>query len=132
VAEDRDQTTSAIAREHLLTGSLGMPGERIEAYRVTLPPAQKAGRHVHPGGVVGYVVAGEIVFEVADQPATVLRQGSVFYEPPGATIARFDNVSDTASAEFIAFYPLTGDQTLMTFLDGSPPSTTTRPEDEPA
>jgi hypothetical protein len=37
----------------------------------------------------------------------------VFFEPAGETIHRFDNLSDTEPATFIAFYLLTGDQPLI-------------------
>lgn len=113
MADEQDNTTSAITREHLLTGILGAHVERVEAHRITLRPGQKAGRHIHPGGVVGYVEDGEIAFEIEGQPTTVLSHGSAFYEPPGATIARFDNLSDMTAATFVAFYPLTGDQPLI-------------------
>jgi quercetin dioxygenase-like cupin family protein len=116
VAKDRNNSTDGVVREHLLTGAFGPLVDRIEVYRVTLQPGQKAGRHFHPGGVVGYVVDGEIALELEEEPpVTILRQGSVFYEPPDATITRFDNVSATATATFIACYPLTGDQTLITY-----------------
>lgn len=116
MGNNRDDSSSAIVREHLLTGAFGPQVERIEVHRVTLQPAQNAGLHFHPGGVVGYVVDGEIVFEIKGQPLTILRAGSAFYEPPDATISRFDNLSETAPATFIAFYPLTGDQALITYV----------------
>jgi quercetin dioxygenase-like cupin family protein len=113
---DRD-SKNGIARVHLLTGAFDAHIDRIEAHRITLQPAQQAGRHSHPGGVVGYVEDGDILFEVEGQPATRLHGGSVFYEPPGVVIARFDNASDQAPATFIAFYPLRGDQALISFLE---------------
>lgn len=115
MANDQHESISAVAREHLLTGAFGPQVERIEVHRITLQPAQKAGLHFHPGGVVGYVVDGEIAFEIKGQPVNTLRAGSVFYEPPDATISLFDNLSETATATFIAFYPLTGDQALITY-----------------
>lgn len=115
MTQGRNDSPDGVAREHLLTGAFGPLVERIEVYRVTLQPGQKVGRHFHPGGVVGYVVDGEIAFEIEEEPpVTVLRQGSVFYEPPDATISRFHNVSETATATFVALYPLTGDQALIT------------------
>lgn len=119
MADDQDNNTTAgaTAREHLLTGAFGAHVERIEAHRITLRPRQKAGRHVHAGGVVGYVESGEVAFAIEGQPAAVLHRGSTFYEPPGATIARFDNLSDSAAAIFVAFYPLTGDQPLISSVD---------------
>jgi quercetin dioxygenase-like cupin family protein len=101
----------------LLTGLLNAHIDRIESYRITLQPAQRTGYHFHPGGVVGYVVEGDILYEIEGQPATRLQAGSVFYEPPGVVIARFDNASDTAPATFIAFYPLIGKQALITMVE---------------
>ena len=113
--EHRDGKES-VARVHLLTGSFGAHIDRVEVHRITLQPRQQTGRHSHPGGVVGYVEDGDILFEIEGQSATRLHNGSVFYEPPGVVIVRFDNASDTATATFIAFYPLTGDQALISMV----------------
>jgi len=80
---------------------------------VQLPPGQPAGPHFHPGPVTGYVESGLIAFEPDGQHARELRPGDVFVEPAGETIHRFDNLSDTQPATFIAFYLLTGDQPLI-------------------
>ncbi|MDQ6906920.1 MAG: cupin domain-containing protein [Chloroflexota bacterium] len=104
---------NVVAREHLMTGAFSAQIDRIEAHRIALMPGQRGGIHSHPGGVVGYIVDGEIIVEIAGHSPVTLRSGDVFYEPPGATISRFDNASDTATATFIAFYPLTGDQPLI-------------------
>ena len=116
MTHEQHETPSAIMREHLLTAALGTHVERIEAHRITLEPTQQTGRHVHPGGVVGYVVDGTIAFEIAGYPAMTLEPGTVFFEPAGVVITRFDNTSDTAPATFIAFYPLKGDQVLIASL----------------
>lgn len=105
-----------IAREQLVTGAVADEVERVELWRVTLPPGQVAGRHTHAGGVSGYVLDGMIVFELAGQPARRLEAGSAFFEPPGATVLRFDNVSDSRPATFLACYPLAGDQPLIESL----------------
>src|SRR5215472_17332132 len=97
-----------VTRVHLLTGLFDAHIDRIEVHRITLQPSQQAGHHIHPGGVVGYVEDGDILFEFDGQPARRLHNGSVFYEPPGVVITRFDNASGTATATFVAFYPLTG------------------------
>ena len=115
--KDSQDSAGAIVREHLLTGAFDAHIDRVEAHRITLQPAQQTGRHAHPGGVVGYVVEGDITFEIEGWPATTLRRRDAFYEPPSATIARFDNASDTATATFVAFYPLTGDQALISMSD---------------
>jgi len=114
---DSHDSAGAVTREHLLTGAFDATIDRIEAHRIDLRPGQKAFRHVHPGGVVGYVVEGEITFEIDGRPATTLREGNAFYEPPGATINRFDNASNGATATFVAFYPLDGNQALICPID---------------
>jgi quercetin dioxygenase-like cupin family protein len=102
-----------IRRTTLLTHPLHAPPDRVEAYRVELPPGQAAGPHVHPGPVAGYVETGLIAFERDGQPVRELRPGDVFFEPAGVVIRRFDNASDSQPAGFIAFYLLTGDQPLI-------------------
>jgi quercetin dioxygenase-like cupin family protein len=105
-----------ITREHVLTADLtGRAAriDRVETHLVTLPPGQATGLHTHPGGVTGYLTGGRVVFEVDGQPAQELRAGSAFYEPAGATILRFDNLSATEPATFVGCYLLTGDQPLI-------------------
>ena len=46
-------------------------------------------------------------------PRELRRPGDSSFEPAGETIHRFDNLSDTQPATFIAFYLLTGDQPLI-------------------
>jgi quercetin dioxygenase-like cupin family protein len=102
-----------IRRTMLLAGLLSGAPERVEAYRVELPPGRAAGRHFHPGAVTGYVESGLIAFEREGQSVLELRPGDVFFEPAGETINRFDNLSESEPAVFVAFYLLTGDQPLI-------------------
>ena len=46
-----------------------------------------------------------------------LGPGNAFFEPPGTEVSRFDNLSATETATFIAYYLLTGDQPLITFSE---------------
>jgi quercetin dioxygenase-like cupin family protein len=107
---------NGITREHVLTADLtGRVDriERVETHLVTLPPGQATGLHTHPGGVTGYLTGGRVMFGIEGQPAQELRAGSAFYEPAGATILRFDNLSATEPATFVGCYLLTGDQPLI-------------------
>jgi quercetin dioxygenase-like cupin family protein len=104
---------TSITRTTLLTHSLHATPDRVEAYRVELPPGTPAGPHRHPGPVTGYVESGLIAFERDGHPVTELRHGDVFFEPGGEIIRRFDNLSRTEPATFIAFYLLDGDQPLI-------------------
>lgn len=92
-------------REKLSSITLsGMP-TRIEGYRVVLKPGQASGLHHHPGGVVGVVTSGTVQFSCGDE-VRQLAAGDAFVEPPGATVANFDNASSQEPATFIAYYPL--------------------------
>jgi quercetin dioxygenase-like cupin family protein len=102
-----------IRRTTLLTHPLNATPDRVEAYRVELPPGQSAGPHLHPGPVTGYVERGLIAFERDGRPVRELCPGDVFFEPAGETIHRFDNLSDSQPATFIAFYLRAGDQPLI-------------------
>jgi len=102
-----------IHRTALLAHALHAAPDRVEGYRVELPPGQVAGPHFHPGPVIGYVESGLIAFERDGQSVLELRAGDVFVEPAGETIHRFDNLSDSEPAAFVAFYLLTGDQALI-------------------
>ncbi|GLW64554.1 cupin [Actinomadura rubrobrunea] len=113
---DAEYQGSSIVREHMVTGDLTGAGDRIdrvELYQITMPPGQAAGVHTHPGGVVGHVIRGRIIFELEGRPAQELSAGSGFFEPPGAIVHRFDNASTTEPATFVACYTLTGDQPLI-------------------
>jgi len=104
---------TGIRRTALLAHQLDAAPDRVEAYRVELPPGTPAGPHRHPGAVTGYVESGLIAFERDGQPARELHPGDVFVEPAGEVIRRFDNTSNSEPAVFIAFYLLTGDQPLI-------------------
>jgi quercetin dioxygenase-like cupin family protein len=107
---------TGIYRTALLAHPIHMTPDRVEAYRVELPPGQPAGLHTHPGPVVGYVERGRIAFERDGQPVRELRPGEVFFEPAGEVIRRFDNLSDSEAATFVAFYLLSGDQPLIQLM----------------
>jgi quercetin dioxygenase-like cupin family protein len=107
---------TAVRRTKLLAHPLPAAPDRVEAYRVELPPGQPAGPHFHPGAVTGYVERGTITFERDGHPARVLRPGDVFFEPAGEVIRRFDNSSVGEPAVFIAFYLLGGDQQLIQMI----------------
>jgi len=102
-----------IRRTRLLAEPVGTAPDRLESYRVEFEPGQPAGPHRHPGPVAGYVERGAIAFERDGHPVTELGPGDVFFEPAGETINRFDNLSATEPATFIAFYLVRGDQPLI-------------------
>jgi len=105
-----------IRRTRLLAHPVHTEPDRLEAYRVELPPGQPAGPHFHPGPVAGYVERGRIAYERDGQPALELGAGDVFFEPAGELVRRFDNLSPHEPATFVAFYLVSGDQPLIQML----------------
>jgi quercetin dioxygenase-like cupin family protein len=65
-------------------------------------PGQQTKAHRHPGFVLGYVMEGELRFQIAGQPERVLRTGETFYEPPGATHLLAVTASPDRPARFLA------------------------------
>ena len=108
---------TAIERDYLLTSPVHNSVNRVETYRIRLAPGVSSGAHFHEGGVVGCITAGRFAYQLQGGAVRELRPGDAFHEPAGVTVARFDNLSDTEPAEFIAHYLLADDQPLITFLD---------------
>ena len=70
---------------------------------ITLPPGSPgAPPHRHPGPAYGYVLTGEIVFELEGEPARVVKAGEAFWEPGGDVIHYQDgNNLDDAESQFV-------------------------------
>jgi quercetin dioxygenase-like cupin family protein len=97
--------TAGIVRK--LLSSVETPPQitRIETHLVTLLAGQRSGVHFHPGGVVGVVTDGTIVFETGGE-VRHLCAGDTFVEPAGQIVERFDNASSDKPASFVANYML--------------------------
>lgn len=70
---------------------------------IEYPPGDPgAPPHRHPGGpAFGYVIEGEMRFELEGQPERVLRAGEAFWEPGGDVIHYSDgNASDETTLRF--------------------------------
>jgi quercetin dioxygenase-like cupin family protein len=93
-----------IDRQQLLHAALGNRNvSDVDIRRITLGPGQKAGRHLHPCAVVGYIASGTAFYQIEGETAELLPVGSAFHEPAGRAIADFGNASDTMPLTFIAF-----------------------------
>jgi quercetin dioxygenase-like cupin family protein len=111
--------SSGISRRELLDAALGGSTAiaRVHVSRVELAPGQAAGLHRHPGDVVGYVLTGTIWYRPTGRSERLLAAGDAFHEPALASIARFDNASDTEPAAFVACYLLpAGEDRLIEML----------------
>lgn len=76
---------------------------QIEAGDFHFKPGQVAPVHTHSAPAVGYVVKGEIIYQVEGEKPQLLREGDAFYEPAGPRILRFDNASASEKAVFVDF-----------------------------
>ena len=111
-------TQPTIDRLQLLSAALGSRTvTSVDVRRITLGPGQKAGRHLHPCPVIGYIASGTAYCQVEGENAELLPVGAAFYEPAERVIADFGNASDLDPMTFIAFYLLDGEQPLIEMLD---------------
>ena len=77
-----------------------------------LPP------HRHPGGpCFGYVLEGEMVFELAGQPPRVVKAGEAFWEPGGDVVhyRAANNLTD-AETQFVAVMFCRPGEPMLTLL----------------
>jgi uncharacterized protein YbjT (DUF2867 family)/quercetin dioxygenase-like cupin family protein len=66
------------------------------------PGAQGPFPHRHPGPIFGYVVEGEVLFEMRGHTPRIYRKGDVFYEPDGCFHLLTNNPSPTRRALLLA------------------------------
>ena len=95
------ETTAKDVFRHDLP-DLTMTGWQVTAAEVTTPPGVVDPRHQHPGFVLGYVLEGELRFQVAGEPERVIHAGEIFYEPPGSVHAVSASASPTQPVRFLA------------------------------
>jgi quercetin dioxygenase-like cupin family protein len=82
---------------------------------VTLPPGSPgAPPHRHPGPAFGYVIKGEVLFEVEGEPPRVVKAGEAFWEPGGDVIHYHDgnNLPDAESAFVVTMFGVSGQPVL--------------------
>jgi quercetin dioxygenase-like cupin family protein len=93
--------------------------DHVPVVRLEFAPGQPTGVHLHPMPVVGYVLEGEFIVEIAGLPARHYQTGEAIYEPANTRIERFDNASSTSPAVLIATYLASPDEDeLIRFLPG--------------
>ncbi len=86
---------------------------------VTIPPADPgSGPHRHSGPVFGYVLQGEILFELEGEQPYPLKAGEAFWEP-GFDVVHYQaaNLRDDMESKFVIFMLCAPDVQMITFLD---------------
>ena len=74
--------------------------------------------HRHPGPAFGYMLEGEMLFELEGEPPRVIRAGEAFWEPGGDVIHYQDgnNRSDIRSRFVVTMLCIPG-QPMLTLVD---------------
>jgi quercetin dioxygenase-like cupin family protein len=83
------------------------------------PGSAGAPPHTHPGGpAFGYVIEGEMLFELEGQPPRVVRAGEAFWEPGGDVVHYSDgNNRDDIRCRFTATMLCVPGQPMLTLVD---------------
>lgn len=75
--------TNIVTRKNLLSLHLNEKHtlSNIVVERIVIPKGGKADYHLHPCPVFGYVVSGNLLFQIDGQASQYMKAGDVFYEP---------------------------------------------------
>lgn len=85
----------------------------------TIPPGDPgSGPHRHSGPVVGYVLEGEILFELEGEQPRTMKAGEAFWEPGFEVVHyRAANPRSDIASRFVVFMLCAPDMPMMTYLD---------------
>ena len=117
--ENPDSTTPPPKIDLIATvpGTPRMPdGAEAMTILVTLPPGSEgAPPHRHSGPAFGYVIKGEIIFELEGEPERVIKAGEAFWEPGFDVIHYQDgnNLADAESAFVVTMFCAPGQPMLV-------------------
>src|ERR1700754_4508416 len=82
-------------------------GAEVMTVVVEFPPGDPGTPpHRHPGPAFGYVIEGEMRFELEGEPERVIRAGEAFWEP-GGDLVHYQDGNNSADAWVRFFVPIT-------------------------
>ena len=86
---------------------------------VAIPPGDPgSGPHRHSGPVFGYVLQGEILFELEGEEPYPIKAGEAFWEPGGDVVHyQAGNLRADITSKFVVFMMCAPDVPMMTYLD---------------
>ena len=121
VAGGVGQQPASVAQTMLGSASLAalpQPAE-IMTVRIELPPGSPGTPpHRHSGPVFGYLLEGELVFELEGEPERIIRAGESFWEPGGDRIHyQAANKLTDAWTRFVAVMVGVPGQPMLTQVD---------------
>lgn len=94
-------------------------GAEVMTATVEVPPGDPGTPpHRHSGPVFGYVLEGEIVFELEGEPERIIRAGEAFWEPGGDVIhyQGANNLADVWSRFVVVMIGAPGEP-MLTLVD---------------
>ena len=94
-------------------------GSDVMTATIELPPSdQGTPPHRHSGPVFGYMLEGEMIFELEGEPERLIKAGEAFWEPGGDLIhyRAANNLPDVWS-RFVVVMICAPGQDMMTFPD---------------
>lgn len=92
-----------VTRTDLLDAIVNQKVSIVEIKQITMAEGQEAPKHLHPCPMVGYVLSGDVLFQIEGEQSKIIKEGEAFYEPRNRTILHFDNASNKPLT-FVAFY----------------------------
>ena len=93
-------------------------GAEVKTVLITLPGGNPGTPpHRNPGPAFGYVIKGEVIFELEGEPQRVIKAGETFWEPGGDVIhyQGGNNLPDSES-QYIATLLAPPGQPVLTFV----------------
>jgi quercetin dioxygenase-like cupin family protein len=106
VASAQSAATGGVStrREVIKQRLPGEPERDLLLVEVTYPPGTGSPSHLHPNGVMAFVVSGSISSKVGDEPERTYRAGEAWWEQPGAIHRVSRNASGSQPATLLAIY----------------------------
>jgi quercetin dioxygenase-like cupin family protein len=77
------------------------PGKEARMIEVSYPPGAQDVVHLHDAHAFVYVLEGQIIMQLKDQPAVTLKAGQTFYGGPTDVHVVRRNASNTEPARFV-------------------------------
>ena len=111
-------TDDPVRRTTLVDQHLAEPTRvaHVEVRRISIAPSAAAGAHTHNGAVFGTIESGSVVFQIGDEPETILSAGDIFYEPAHVVISKFDATGEGVT--FLGYFLLdAGEAAEIAFID---------------
>ncbi len=105
-----------VSRKDLLNAPVNQQVSLADMKEVTLPAGQVVPKHLHPCPVVGYIISGNVFFQVEGEEGRILKAGDAFYEPRNKVILHFDNAQKDQPLTFFACYLKEGSEENIKIL----------------